>query len=109
MPGTLPSVAEIDAVIHKQRQTLDAIAKMRDVAVAQETAFFQQAQEQQFKAQDEGKRSDSFHNADDAVGGGFAGPEAKKRRGVSGALNVLSDKPLICVIACSSSWQVPQL
>lgn len=83
VPGTLPSVAEVDAAMHKQRVSLDALAKLRDVVVAQEAAFFQQVQEQQYKAQDEGKRSDSFHNVDDSKGGGFAGPEAKKRRGVS--------------------------
>ncbi|GAB7352310.1 hypothetical protein MBLNU459_g2761t2 [Dothideomycetes sp. NU459] len=81
LPGTLPGVSEIDAMMNKQRHALDALSRLREVIVAQEAAFFQQAQEQQFKAQDEGKRNDSFHNSDDTKGGGFAGPEAKKRRG----------------------------
>jgi len=78
LPGTLPTVLEIDDLMAKSRGTLESLGRMRDNVVAQQAAYFQQAQEQQFKSQDDFKR-DSIH--DEAKLGGFAGAEAKKRRG----------------------------
>lgn len=78
--GTLPDVHELDALMAKQRNTLDSLGRMREVIVAQQAAYLQ-AQEQQYKTQD--VKRDSVHQVEDAKGGGFAGPEAKKRRGVS--------------------------
>ncbi|KAF1350686.1 hypothetical protein BDV97DRAFT_376385 [Delphinella strobiligena] len=78
--GTLPSLHEIDDLMARSRGTLDSLGRMREVIVAQQAACYQQAHEQQFKAQDETKR-DSVHQVDDSKVGGFAGPEAKKRRG----------------------------
>ena len=67
--------------MEKSRRQLDCYAKMREFIVAQQTAYFQQAQEQQYRAQD-GLKRDSVHQAEDSKAGGFAGAEAKKRRGV---------------------------
>ncbi|KAG9523288.1 hypothetical protein KCU79_g23470, partial [Aureobasidium melanogenum] len=53
---------------------------MREFIIAQQTAYFQQAQEQQSRAQ-EGIKRDSVHQNEEAKIGGFAGAEAKKRRG----------------------------
>lgn len=80
--GTLPGVHEIDDLMARSRHTLESLGRMREVIVAQHAAYYQQAQEQQFKAQDEAKR-DSVHQMDETKAGGFAGAEAKKRRGVS--------------------------
>lgn len=81
-PGSLPQLQEIDHLMDKSRRQLDCYAKMREFIIAQQTAYFQQAQEQQFRAQD-GMKRDSVHQAEEAKAGGFAGAEAKKRRGVS--------------------------
>jgi hypothetical protein len=80
-PGTLPQLQEIDHLMEKSRRQLDCYAKMRECVIAQQTAYFQQAQEQQFRTQDDNKR-DSVHGAEE-MKGGFSGAEAKKRRGVS--------------------------
>lgn len=80
VPGTLPSLPEIDDLMARSRGTLDSLGRMREVIVTQQAVYHQQAHEQQFKAQDETKR-DSVHQVDDSKVGGFAGPEAKKRRG----------------------------
>lgn len=81
-PGTLPQLQEIDHLMEKSRRQLDCYAKMREFIIAQQTAYFQQAQEQQFRAQD-GIKRDSVHQTEESKAGGFAGAEAKKRRGVS--------------------------
>ncbi|THY17544.1 hypothetical protein D6D02_03132 [Aureobasidium pullulans] len=79
-PGTLPQLQEIDHLMEKSRRQLDCYAKMREFIIAQQTAYFQQAQEQQFRAQD-GIKRDSVHQTEESKAGGFAGAEAKKRRG----------------------------
>ncbi|KAI5273495.1 hypothetical protein E4T47_03384 [Aureobasidium subglaciale] len=79
-PGTLPQLQEIDHLMEKSRRQLDCYAKMREFIIAQQTAYFQQAQEQQFRAQD-GIKRDSVHQSEESKAGGFAGAEAKKRRG----------------------------
>jgi len=68
--------------MEKSRRQLDCYAKMREFIIAQQTAYFQQAQEQQFRTQD-GIKRDSVHQTEESKAGGFAGAEAKKRRGVS--------------------------
>lgn len=86
-PGTLPGVNEIDDLMAKSRSTLDSLSRMREVIVAQQqAAFIQQAQEQQYKNQDD--KRDSVHHIDDSKAGGFAGPESKKRRGVSFQISI---------------------
>ncbi|KAG9515586.1 hypothetical protein KCV07_g7362, partial [Aureobasidium melanogenum] len=79
-PGNLPQLQEIDHLMEKSRRQLDCYAKMREFIIAQQTAYFQQAQEQQSRAQ-EGVKRDSVHQNEEAKIGGFAGAEAKKRRG----------------------------
>lgn len=79
VPATLPAVHEIDDLMARSRGTLECLGRMRETVVAQQAAYYQQAQEQQhYKAQDDLKR-DSVH--DESKAGGFAGAEAKKRRG----------------------------
>lgn len=81
-PGNLPQLQEIDHLMEKSRRQLDCYAKMREFIIAQQTAYFHQAQEQQSRAQ-EGVKRDSVHQSEESKAGGFAGAEAKKRRGVS--------------------------
>lgn len=81
-PGDLPQLQEIDHLMEKSRRQLDCYAKMREFVIAQQTAYFHQAQEQQSRAQ-EGIKRDSVHQSEESKAGGFAGAEAKKRRGVS--------------------------
>jgi hypothetical protein len=81
-PDNLPQLQEIDHLMEKSRRQLDCYAKMREFIIAQQTAYFHQAQEQQSRAQ-EGVKRDSVHQNEESKAGGFAGAEAKKRRGVS--------------------------
>ncbi|KAL1297422.1 hypothetical protein AAFC00_004953 [Neodothiora populina] len=76
--GTLPSLHEIDDMMARSRNTLDCLGRMRETVVAQEAAYCYAQEQHQYKSQDESKR-DSVH--DESKLGGFAGPEAKKRRG----------------------------
>jgi len=80
--GTLPAITEVDELMNKSRRSLDALNKLREVLVAQQAVYFQQAQEQRFKSETEARRDDSLHQSEEAKGG-FAGGEPKKRRGVS--------------------------
>lgn len=83
VPGTLPAMTEVDELMNKTRHTLDALGRMRAVLAEQQAVFYQQAQEQQrYRAESDAKRNDSVHQSEDAKAGGFAGGDAKKRRGV---------------------------
>lgn len=81
LPGTLPAITEIDDLVNRSRNTLDALNKMREVLVAQQAVYYQQAQEQRLKTESENKRNDSVYQSEEAKGSINSG-EAKKRRGV---------------------------
>ena len=78
VPGTLPAVAEVEALINKSRQTHDLMTRLREELLSQQAAYFHQGQEQRPPA--EPARIDSFHQTEEAK---LAGGEPKKRRGVS--------------------------
>lgn len=82
LPGTLPALTEIDDLVNRSKNTLDALNKMREVLVAQQAVYYQQAQEERFKSEAESKRNDSVHHSEQAKDASFAG-DSKKRRGVS--------------------------
>jgi hypothetical protein len=88
MLGTLPSLHEIEDMINLQRRNQDALMRIRTAVLNQEHALAEQmAQRKAFNA---GGVHDSDHMAmyqEDFKGsGGFAGPDTKKRRGVSSTL-----------------------
>ncbi|TKX20570.1 GATA zinc finger domain-containing protein [Elsinoe australis] len=83
-PGTLPAITEIDDLMNKNRQTMEALARLRETLVAHQTAYFQQAQEN-LRLNQDSKRNDSVHQPDESKAGGFAGAEPKKRRGRNAA------------------------
>lgn len=99
-PGTLPAITEIDDLMNKNRQTMEALARLRETLVAHQTAYFQQAQEN-LRLNQDSKRNDSVHQQDESKAGGFAGAEPKKRRGVS--INCES----IMILTDSSSGMLP--
>jgi len=83
VPGTLPAITEVDELMNKSKYTLDALSRLREVLVAQQAAYIQQAQEQRFKSENDARRNDSVHHVE--KGDGFNGPEPKKRRGRAAA------------------------
>ncbi|KAL8681767.1 MAG: hypothetical protein Q9186_002156 [Xanthomendoza sp. 1 TL-2023] len=84
MPGSMPSMAECDEMMNYQRRVLDSMQSIKEVIIAQQHALAEQRNynynnKPSSEADDDGS---SFN--DKAEGsGGFAGAEAKKRRGVS--------------------------
>lgn len=85
LPGTLPAITEVDELMNKSRYTLDALSRLREVLVAQQAAYIQQAQEQRLHAESDAKRNDSVHHLEHVKDDGFNGPEPKKRRGRAAA------------------------
>ena len=83
--STLPSIVEVEDMIAKSRIQLDCLNKIREVVYAQQAAYDQQLadQRQQRKTFHEPPPPQPIeHEVDEAEGkGGFAGPDAKKRRG----------------------------
>ncbi|KAK4982883.1 glutamate--cysteine ligase [Elasticomyces elasticus] len=80
-PPLLPEITEVDDLMTKNRQTHEALSRIRDVIIAQQAALDQQAQERQLKAAAEPQHVESSASLDDGKLGGFAGGDAKKRRG----------------------------
>ncbi|KAI9838405.1 MAG: hypothetical protein M1819_005674 [Sarea resinae] len=82
IPGSLPTLAECDEMLKQQTRIHDSLSCIREVLVTQQHALAEQrVQDQGFKGSSEFDVEDSAMYHDDAKGGGFAGSDAKKRRG----------------------------
>lgn len=81
--STLPSTVELDDMIQKSRLQLDSLAKIREVVVAQQAVYEQQAADQRNQAHKAYADNSSLPGAaaDDDVKAGFANGDTKKRRG----------------------------
>lgn len=83
--GSLPSLQEVEEMLSVQRRNQDALLRIRAAVVSQEHALAEQmAQRKAFKAG--GVREDdhmAMYQDEYKGSGGFAGPDSKKRRGVS--------------------------
>lgn len=80
----MPSVAECDEMMSYQQRVLDSMQRIKEVIVAQQQALAEQRNYEQnnYRAASEADEDGaSFHDKLDGSGG-FAGAEAKKRRGV---------------------------
>ena len=76
MSDSLPSLQEVDDMMRHSHRVMDSLTHVRDVVVMQQTAL----SEQRARA----ARDDDYRGLhDDFKAGGFAGGDAKKRRGVS--------------------------
>ncbi|KAL8770649.1 MAG: hypothetical protein Q9209_003717 [Squamulea sp. 1 TL-2023] len=84
VPGSMPSVAECDEMMSYQKRVLDSMQSIKEVIIAQQQALAEQRNYEQnnYKPSSEADEDGaSFHDKLDGSGG-FAGAEAKKRRGV---------------------------
>lgn len=61
----------------------EALARIKDVVITQQTAMAQQAQARQYNDANDYEHSEQNGIADDIKSQGFAGGDSKKRRGVS--------------------------
>lgn len=88
--GSLPSLNEVEDMLHMQRRNQDALIRIRSAVVNQEQAIAEQmAQRKAFKTEDEHM---AMYHEEYKGTGGFAGADPKKRRGVSPA-PVFGPKP----------------
>ncbi|MCJ1461643.1 hypothetical protein MMC07_000240 [Pseudocyphellaria aurata] len=83
---SLPSIEECSEMISRQTRVLDSMNRIKDVINAQQEALKQRlSQEQRYNAPSEyDDDAPGYHDKLDGAGG-FAGADAKKRRGVSRA------------------------
>ncbi|KAL3466220.1 hypothetical protein BJX64DRAFT_23744 [Aspergillus heterothallicus] len=81
--GSLPSVQEVEDMLNAQRRNHEALMRLRSAVLSQEHALAEQiAQRKAFKAG--GIHDDermAMYQEEFKSGGGFAGPDSKKRRG----------------------------
>ncbi|KAJ5135091.1 Zinc finger NHR/GATA-type [Penicillium bovifimosum] len=77
--GSLPSLNEVEDMLHMQRRNQDALIRIRTAVVNQEQALAEQmAQRKAFKTEDEHM---AMYQEEYKGTGGFAGADPKKRRG----------------------------
>ncbi|KAJ6018664.1 hypothetical protein N7522_000731 [Penicillium canescens] len=78
--GSLPSLNEVEDMLHMQRRNQDALIRIRTAVVNQEQALAEQqmAQRKAFKTEDEHM---AMYQEEFKGTGGFAGADPKKRRG----------------------------
>lgn len=82
--GSLPTLGEVEDMIHMQRRNEEALMRIRAAVVSQEHAMAEQMAQR--KALKPGMHEDDhmgMYQEEFKGGGGFAGAESKKRRGVS--------------------------
>lgn len=81
--ATLPSIIELDDMIQKSRLQLDSLAKIREVVIAQQAVYEQQAADQRshHKAYADQPPLPTGSSTDDDAKAGFANGDTKKRRG----------------------------
>ncbi|KAJ5692687.1 Zinc finger NHR/GATA-type [Penicillium macrosclerotiorum] len=77
--GSLPTLNEVEDMLHLQRRNQDALIRIRTAVVNQEQALAEQmAQRKAFKPEDEHM---ALYQEEFKGTGGFAGADSKKRRG----------------------------
>lgn len=84
MPGSLPTLIECDDIMRHQQRVLDSMARIRDLIQRQQQALAEQRiyDAQNFKTAPSETDEDGQNFLEKMDGaGGFAGAEAKKRRG----------------------------
>lgn len=80
--GSLPSLNEVEEMINAQRQNQEALLRIRNAVLTQEHAMAEQmAQRKAYKASGVDEEM-AMYQEEFKGSGGFAGAEAKKRRGV---------------------------
>lgn len=81
--ATLPSIVELDDMIQKSRLQMDSLGKIREVVIAQQAAYEQQAadQREQQRSYAEPDSTPQKSSLEDDANAGFAGGDTKKRRG----------------------------
>lgn len=81
--GSLPSLHEVEDMINVQRQNQEALMRIRTAVLNQEHAMAEQmAQRKAFKSNGIHDDEMAMYQDEFKGSGGFAGAEAKKRRGV---------------------------
>ncbi|KAJ5930116.1 Zinc finger NHR/GATA-type [Penicillium verhagenii] len=78
--GSLPSLNEVEDILHMQRRNQDALIRIRTAVVNQEQALAEMAQRKAYKPEDE-HMTGTMYQEDFKGVGGFAGADSKKRRG----------------------------
>lgn len=93
--GSLPSLTEVEDMLHVQRRNQDALIRIRTAVVSQEQALAEQmAQRKAFKDDEHMTMyQEEFKGAS-----GFAGTESKKRRGVSNPFPTFPASGCLCVL-----------
>ncbi|KAF1981589.1 hypothetical protein K402DRAFT_231853 [Aulographum hederae CBS 113979] len=81
VPGSLPELAEVDALILKGQRIQDSLARIKEVVIAQQQAVLAEQAEQRFKSANGFNPEAPSNYSDDSKAGGFAGSDPKKRRG----------------------------
>lgn len=88
---------EVDDLVRQSNRVTEALIRIRDVVNQQNAMAAEQAQNRAYKPDHYDDESNLY--GDDFKGaGGFAGAEAKKRRGVSGQISCLS-RPTADILA----------
>jgi len=78
--GSLPSLNEVEDILHMQRRNQDALIRIRTAVVNQEQALAEMAQRKAYKPEDE-HMTGTMYQDEFKGAGGFAGADSKKRRG----------------------------
>lgn len=85
IPGSTPAIHEVDELMKQSQRIVESLARIREVVLTTQQAHLaEQAQDPRFKAAN-GYEPEEAHNPygeDPKGGGGFAGSDPKKRRGV---------------------------
>ena len=90
-------------MIRQHHRVYDSFARIRDVLLTQQLALAEQrAHEQGYKGSSEYDEDGAGYQDDFKAGGGFAGADAKKRRGVSVSQSGSNEELTVCPESCTA-------
>ena len=81
--GSLPSLNEVEEMLHLQRRHQDALLRLRTAVISQEHALAEQMSQRNSYRGGEDDRGGAFQEDFKGGGGSVGGSDTKKRRGVS--------------------------
>ena len=83
IPGSIPSIKDVEDLLQKSQKINDALVRIKEVVNTQTAAIVEQQKDpNQQMANGYGPEANGYPPPDETKGGGgFAGPDPKKRRG----------------------------
>jgi len=82
LPGSIPTIENIEDLLQKSQKIHDALARIKDVVITQNVTFAEQQKgANPLVSNGYAQEQNGYQQQDDSKAGGFAGSDPKRRKG----------------------------